>query len=1266
MAFPSFNDEFGPCNRLTEPFRMALLTLLFSVISIPGFAAEPGWQLSVDVDKVVYLPGSAGRAKVTFVAPSQSGENLVLRSRLEFGLDRRVDLKEVAIGKNPTESVTVPFVAPSEAWGCLIVTELTSDGTILARAQDVFAVGTDSYRLGQMSCHGGDLAKAKTRLFQTDDSFWPVQWRAMKGTWIEIFCGQPSEFSGLKTDWDQWVSMQGRYRRSKSAIRAFTAAAHRLGMKVMLYNNATPSGWVGTSWARKHPEWLSYNYMGHMRADLAVEDIDKMKSWHETMTPHQTTFFHPLYLNFHDPNLTKFGCDQMLSASDDLGYDGVRFDGHWVIGDVWGGIGYDLQGRRPNRGKSLDEVSTRVLREMKRHVWKQKPDFLFGFNYGKNYEQGGVRNPDAYRMACSDGGMILWEGSTFEDDFSDWRVGALKLRQNALRVHQNGGIHYGQAHMLHVDVFSRNDFALRYLFITNFAATSHIYAGVYPEHPHYRPIQGLYYRFALRYGDLLFDENLRPVLHPEHLLSVASTEKESPDLWWKPYTYKRQLKDKYQIITHLVNIPVSGVNKTNSTPDKQPAPIRDVRITFADKPSRVFLLDPEATKWRQPLESSRSITIPELKAWKILVQEFPGSCDRIPVEVIPEADFKGRDLLPDPSNGRTVLPISHFLTDSAGIRIVDDTDAIFGYALRCDTRSDHQPRQVMFGPNQSMPTAAPGRTRIIFRLKVADNTSADKVCTVAGRFGSREIKGTAFRAAGVFQEFAFDYEVGEGESNYVSLEEYGLTELTVDSVVMQEIEPAHDRDFFSLTSLDLAGMPARQGTSKKAHLIRGLWHDYFGLDEALGHAGIESTESWERITTDHAIIPVGLPVSVSEMLEYDLIALLNVAGPTLQPVRRKNLREYVHRGGTLLVAGGTRAFGHGGYERTFLAEILPVEGAKFDFGKADGMAQLIRPAIDHPITNGISFSAEPRNFFCHDVLPKRGATVILEAGNRPILTVWKLDRGTVYAMTGTPLGESNQGIPWWEWDEWQTILARILAEASPGSEPNYQAVLSQKYPLLGQLDGTRDLIMRDGNGELVPLFASEGVAATSKGISFGYDDRIESQGVLAYSGGLIKPYGSISFKIRPGWEPELMALDHSVPLFWTRNESGAVFQIYIYVRELGGESFALCTYVRTKDIGKEELTDHNARYGIMNITHGGLRLLKKTLWKKGEERTVKVEWSPSQIVIWDNGERMASSDFAPEMDLSCFKGLLYIGSNSAKNLPHVMLRDIEIRGVRDH
>jgi len=83
---------------------------------------------------------------------------------------------------------------------------------------------------------------------------------------------------------------------------------------------------------------------------------------------------------------------------------------------------------------------------------------------------------------------------------------------------------------------------------------------------------------------------------------------------------------------------------------------------------------------------------------------------------------------------------------------------------------------------------------------------------------------------------------------------------------------------------------------------------------------------------------------------------------------------------------------------------------------------------------GVSFAARPRNLYYHDVQPKPGATVLLTAGGKPVLTVWKCGRGTVYAMTGTPLGESVDGTAWWKWDGWQTLLGRILAQAGTPAE----------------------------------------------------------------------------------------------------------------------------------------------------------------------------------------------------------------------------------------
>jgi uncharacterized membrane protein len=1248
---------------------------VFCLLWIQGAqAAAAEGQLTVEVDKVVYLPGETGTATVVCQASGESADSLRLESFLEYRLTEKIALEPVDLDVTPGQISTnyVPFTAPKNAWGVKLTGRLLSADRELARAWDVFAVGTDNYRLGQVNNHGGDLPKSAARLFDNQHSYWPAKWRKTKGTTLEIMAALPSEFCGFETDWEEWVGMQGGYRGSKAALSAYIEAAHRLGIKVMIYNNATPSGWVGTSWARKHPEWLSYDYMGGMRADLTVKNIEAMKSWRQVMKRTIPSGFEPFYLNFYDPKLTAFGCDQMLSACREYGYDGVRFDGHWILGDVWGGIGYDMQGRRPNRGESLDGVSTRIIHDLKTYTRERKPDFTFGFNYGNNYHCGGARNPNAYRAACADGGMILWEGAVHHGAFSNWRTGALALRENALRVHQLGGIHYGQIFGPSHSKFPNNDFYQRYIYITSFAALSHIYGTVYFEHPGYLPIQGLYYRFALRYGDLLFDKRLRPIQKPADHLSVDVADARREDLWWKPYVYKRQLEGGYQVISHLVNMPGPDVDKKNSSDDKQPAPLEDVRVTFAQRPSRVFMLDPEEEAWMQSLGTVESVTIPELKSWKIIVQEFPGSCVDIPVEVIAQGDHRGKDRAPDPKDGRIVFPITLFLTGATGgdfvstsgvtgTRLVEDEDTVFGHALFCEAGESREPVQVLSGPNQSMPTASPGRLRITLRLKVSDNTRREIVCTAWRRFGRHAIHADEFREAGAWQEFSYEYELREGLSNYVFMNYHGVADLWIDSVVMQELELARDRKLFDARGLQVDALPTREGASKKAHLVRGLWHDFFGWDAAAARAGIEIKDSWESFSTDHANIADALPVTVSELMEYDLVALLNVSADSLQPVRRKNLREYVLRGGTLFVGGGPHAFGHGGYANTFLEEILPVEIEKFDLARAEGDAQVIVPGAEDEITAGISFADLPRNLYRHRVELKPGATDILKSGAEPILSRWNAGRGTVYAFTGSPCGETADGTAWWAWDGWQEILDRILEGASPGGERTYEAGAGKNHPVLGRLDGTKDLNMITGHGVTVAPLDEEGVQVTPQGVSCGYGKDLDAEGVLLYPGGLIRPHGSITFTITPGWDTKLSDIGQSQLLFSTQSEEhGGIFQVYIYVHS--GGDMALGLHVHTNDKGADSLTGHTVYYPILPIRSGGMRGMRNSTWKKGEPHTVTVEWTPYQIALTEDGKAMNSGDFLPGMDLNSFRGPLLIGSDNGRRLSRVKLKDIVIRG----
>ncbi|HEX2933253.1 MAG TPA: VWA domain-containing protein, partial [Candidatus Binatia bacterium] len=72
--------------------------------------------------------------------------------------------------------------------------------------------------------------------------------------------------------------------------------------------------------------------------------------------------------------------------------------------------------------------------------------------------------------------------------------------------------------------------------------------------------------------------------------------------------------------------------------------------------------------------------------------------------------------------------------------------------------------------------------------------------------------------------------------------------------------------------------------------------------------------------------PEAHPVSLSELSAYDLVVLDNVPVFQLTHAKMENIEKYVRDlGGGLLVVGGSQSYGAGGYFRTPLERILPVD-----------------------------------------------------------------------------------------------------------------------------------------------------------------------------------------------------------------------------------------------------------------------------------------------------------------------------------------------------
>jgi hypothetical protein len=78
----------------------------------------------------------------------------------------------------------------------------------------------------------------------------------------------------------------------------------------------------------------------------------------------------------------------------------------------------------------------------------------------------------------------------------------------------------------------------------------------------------------------------------------------------------------------------------------------------------------------------------------------------------------------------------------------------------------------------------------------------------------------------------------------------------------------------------------------------------------------------------------------------------NVGYTSLPEAVRDGLPDYLARGGSVLVTGGSRAYGSGGYAGTEFGELLPLRPSREDFGYHPyGPTYIVQP--EHPILKGI-------------------------------------------------------------------------------------------------------------------------------------------------------------------------------------------------------------------------------------------------------------------------------------------------------------------------
>jgi len=168
----------------------------------------------------------------------------------------------------------------------------------------------------------------------------------------------------------------------------------------------------------------------------------------------------------------------------------------------------------------------------------------------------------------------------------------------------------------------------------------------------------------------------------------------------------------------------------------------------------------------------------------------------------------------------------------------------------------------------------------------------------------------------------------------------------------------------------------------------------------------------------------------------DLIVLDNVPATALSWEQRRQLREFVRSGGSLLVLGGWYALSKGSYEGSFIEEALPVRVRQSNYLRRLRPEQgVIQPTAGFAGIMGIEspgFPAAASVEWVNHVQVRPGARVLLTAGEHPLLVAGGFGQGRVMVWTGSYSGEPAS--PYWQSGGWQALLTQALTHLCAGSE----------------------------------------------------------------------------------------------------------------------------------------------------------------------------------------------------------------------------------------
>lgn len=341
---------------------------------------------------------------------------------------------------------------------------------------------------------------------------------------------------------------------------------------------------------------------------------------------------------------------------------------------------------------------------------------------------------------------------------------------------------------------------------------------------------------------------------------------------------------------------------------------------------------------------------------------------------------------------------------------------------------------------QAMP---PGLYRMIARVAVPDISSPEKSGFIdidsqnAGERAMLEIVPRDFPVSGEYRNVERDFLVRD--DGWWSLRAYtdGKQEWRIDSIRVFPLTTFSDVQLIEVFPGCDGAVPADLKPVRKpvlkALVVAGVGWDTLKIPEILRSTfmDMEMTPVWLQKDSGYKL--KSWPETPEALFQNNAVFLCNIPSTAFSIQQKSTLREYVRRGGILVIMGGHLSYERGAWKGSLLDELLPVEVAD-TFGQGlllnkTGWPIELSPKI--PWVGDYSLDERPEVYALHRSIAKPDTEILASADGFPFLCARKYGEGKVIACLGAPLGmaDGNSGVPFWQWNDWIYLMRDTLYDA---------------------------------------------------------------------------------------------------------------------------------------------------------------------------------------------------------------------------------------------